>query len=75
VAKAGRLMKNKPLPMMLRIFLLLLKAQTGPKGPEDWQPAINRCQYAIHWKYLLTKYQLEAPVETTEAIKVLCSIE
>ena len=36
----------------------------GAKGPDDWMPAVNHCQYAKRWKYLLDKYQLDiVPVE------------
>ena len=36
----------------------------GAKGPEEWRPTINQCQYAIQWKYLLWNYDLTAPEGT-----------
>ena len=47
--------------------------QKGAKGPEAWIPLVNRCSYGIHWQYLLTKYELNAPQATLEAISRLCS--
>jgi hypothetical protein len=36
----------------------------GAKGPDDWMPTVNQCQYAKRWEYLLEKYELMAlPVE------------
>jgi|TARA_B100002003_G_C14009517_1_gene487067 hypothetical protein len=30
----------------------------GTKGPDDWMPAVDRCEYANRWEQLLTKYEL-----------------
>ncbi|MGK0472302.1 MAG: hypothetical protein ACJAR0_002783 [Candidatus Azotimanducaceae bacterium] len=36
----------------------------GAKGPDDWLPKINRCEYATRWQYLIDKYELAVvPVE------------
>jgi len=42
----------------------------GAKGPDDWMPSINKCEYANRWRQLLNKYQLIVlPVEQTALIK------
>lgn len=39
--------------------------QNGAKGPDDWMPAVNQCQYAKRWEHLLEKYDLIVlPVES-----------
>jgi len=30
----------------------------GAKGPDDWMPSVNRCEYAKRWKSLIDKYEL-----------------
>ena len=36
----------------------------GDRGPEEWQPDINRQEYALHWIYIKEKYKLSyAPGE------------
>ena len=44
----------------------------GAKGPDGWVPAVNRCQYAKRWEYLLEKYDLMVlPVES-DALERTC---
>ncbi len=36
----------------------------GAKGPDDWMPEVDRCEYARRWERLLDKYELMVvPVE------------
>jgi hypothetical protein len=44
----------------------------GAKGPDQWMPSIDQCEYAKRWESLLVKYQLAVlPVERG-ALKQAC---
>jgi hypothetical protein len=44
----------------------------GYKGPDQWVPDVGKCQYAIQWRYLLTKYQLDISLEVRSSLAGLC---
>ena len=44
----------------------------GAKGPDEWMPAINRCNYAQRWEGLIEKYGLVATTGEIVAIGRAC---
>ncbi len=44
----------------------------GAKGPDDWMPDINRCEYAKRWESVLSKYQLGVLPEEQSALISAC---
>ena len=44
----------------------------GAKGPDQWMPAINRCNYAQRWEGLIEKYGLVATIGEMASIDRAC---
>jgi hypothetical protein len=46
----------------------------GAKGPDDWMPEVNQCEYARNWKGILNKYELKMlPIERNFLNSVVCN--
>ena len=44
----------------------------GSKGPDQWMPTINRCEYAEPWQRIIEKYELLVIRPEKEALKLAC---
>ena len=44
----------------------------GSKGPDQWMPEINRCEYAERWQRIIQKYELLVIQPEKEALKLAC---
>ena len=44
----------------------------GSIGPDQWMPAINRCEYAERWQRIIEKYELVVIQPEKEALKLAC---
>lgn len=44
----------------------------GSKGPDQWMPAINQCEYAKQWQLLIEKYELIAVGVEVDALNRAC---
>ena len=44
----------------------------GAKGPDQWMPEKNRCEYARKWKSLITKYRFRITNSEKSALNGVC---
>ena len=44
----------------------------GAKGPDQWLPAINPCEYATRWKLILEKYGLNVLSVERDSLDQAC---
>ena len=45
----------------------------GAKGPDQWLPTVNQCEYLLRWQVLANKYELNVlPIETDAFHLAIC---
>jgi hypothetical protein len=59
-------------PDNLLATLASANRRKGAKGPDQWMPSIDQCEYAKRWESLLAKYQLAVQHVETGALERAC---